>query len=385
MVRRHVVEDRVLAEVEADHLRHVRIDRLVVCDPGADGVRERHVPGSVCVQQPRHAEQAVLPEGERVEEVVVDAPVDDVDALHATGRAVEDAVAMHDEIPRLDDLDAHLAPEERVLEVGGVVRAGREEDDARLAPRRSRRHGAERLEQLAWILVDRAHAVAVEERGEDALERLAALEHVAHPRRGAEVVLQHEVPAIAVAHEVDAADVGVDIAGDVEADHLPPEVARAEDEVGRHDPGLEDLLAVVDVGEEEVQRAQPLHEAALDHLPLVRGNDPWHEIEREDPVGACVVAVDGEPDALGEEEGVRDPDPLVELARAHCREALREQPVVHPRMLRGLEHLVEERSHVVAGGQAAVGPGCDIGSNHGAVCVHPAPFTSVPVAAVATD
>ena len=40
-----------------------------------------------------------------------------------------------------------------------------------------------------------------------------------------------------------------------------------------------------------------------------------------------------------------------------------------------LEHLVEERSEVVAGGQAAVGPGCDIGSDHGAVRVHPAPFT----------
>ena len=49
---------------------------------------------------------------------------------------------------------------------------------------------------------------------------------------------------------------------------------------------------------------------------------------------------------------------------------------MRPRPARTLEHLVEERSEVVAGGQAAVGPGCDIGSDHGAVCVHPAPFTS---------
>ena len=62
---------------------------------------------------------------------------------------------------------------------------------------------------------------------------------------------------------------GVDLAGDVEADHLAPEVARAEDEVGGHDPGFEDLLAVVDVGEEQVQRAHALDEAALDRLPLV--------------------------------------------------------------------------------------------------------------------
>ena len=61
-----------------------------------------------------------------------------------------------------------------------------------------------------------AHAVAVEEGREDALQRLAALEHVAHARRGAQVVLEHEVAAVAVADQVDAADVGVDVARDVE-------------------------------------------------------------------------------------------------------------------------------------------------------------------------
>ena len=169
---------------------------------------------------------------------------------------------------------------------------------------------------------------------------------------------------------------GVDVARDVEPDHLAPEVPRAEDEVGRHDPRLEDLLAVVDVGEEEVEGAEPLLETALDHLPLVGRHDPGHEVEREDAVGAGIVAVDREPDALREEERVRDPDPLSELGCAHRREALREQAVMRPRLAWTFEHLIEERSEVVAGGQAAVGPGCDIGSDHGAVCVHPAPFTS---------
>jgi hypothetical protein len=39
----HVVEDRLLAEVELDHLRHVGVDRLVVGHAGADGVGQRHV------------------------------------------------------------------------------------------------------------------------------------------------------------------------------------------------------------------------------------------------------------------------------------------------------------------------------------------------------
>ena len=103
---------------------HERIDRLVVGDAGADRVGERDVAGAVGVQQPRHAEQAVGPEGERVEEVVVDAPVDDVDALQPARRAHEDAVPVDDEVARLDELDAHLPREERVLEVRRVVDAG---------------------------------------------------------------------------------------------------------------------------------------------------------------------------------------------------------------------------------------------------------------------
>ncbi len=274
---------------------------------------------------------------------------------------------MDDEVARLDDLDAHLPAQERVLEVGRVVCSGGEEDDARLAAGGSRRNGAQRLEERARVVVDRADAVVVEQRREDPLQRLAALEHVADARRRAQVVLQHEVAAVAVANQVDAADVRVDATGNVEADHLAAEVARAEDELGRDDAGLEDLLAVVDVGEEEVERAQPLLEAPLDRLPLVRRHDARHEIEREDAVGALVVAVHREADSLVEEERVGDPDPLLEPVGAHRGEPLCERLVVRPRETRALEHLVEERSEVVAGGQAAVGPGCDFGSDHGAV------------------
>ena len=118
-----MVEDRLLAEVEADHLGHVRVDRLVVGDAGADRVRERDVAGAVGVHQARHAEQAVVAEDERVEEVVVDAAVDDVDPLQPARRAVKTRLSVHDEIAALDELDAHLAREERVLEVRRVVRA----------------------------------------------------------------------------------------------------------------------------------------------------------------------------------------------------------------------------------------------------------------------
>jgi len=93
------------------------VDRLVVGDAGADGVGERDGAGAVGAHQPGHAEHGVRAELERVDEVVVEAAVDGVHALQAMRRAhVEDVVA-HDEVGCLDELDAHLAREERVLRV----------------------------------------------------------------------------------------------------------------------------------------------------------------------------------------------------------------------------------------------------------------------------
>ena len=37
-----IAEDRLFAEVKADHLRDVRIDRFVVSHPGADGVGQHY-------------------------------------------------------------------------------------------------------------------------------------------------------------------------------------------------------------------------------------------------------------------------------------------------------------------------------------------------------
>ena len=78
-VRRHVAEDRLLAEVVADDLGHVVVDDLVVGDARADRVRERDVARAHGAEQPGDAEHRLGAEGERVEELVVDAAVDHVD------------------------------------------------------------------------------------------------------------------------------------------------------------------------------------------------------------------------------------------------------------------------------------------------------------------
>ena len=88
----------------------------------------------------------------------------------------------------------------------------------------------------------------------------------------------------------------VDAARGLHSDHLAAEVPRAEDELRRDEAFREDPLLHVEVGEEAVERRDPLLEAVLDVCPLLGRDDPRDEVEREDPVGSLVFAVDREAD-----------------------------------------------------------------------------------------
>ena len=99
--------------------------------------------------------------------------------------------------------------------------------------------------------------------------------------------------------------------------------------------------------EEEVERAHALDQPALEPLPLLAGNHPRDQVEREDPLDPLLLAVDREADALVDERQLDRTPPLLELVGAEPAELLRERPVVRPRLPGRREHLVEERSRVV--------------------------------------
>ena len=218
-----------------------------------------------------------------IEVVVVDAPVDDVDALLARGRAHEDALVAAHEVATLDQLDAHLAREERVLEVRRVVQTRREHDDARLVDTR-RRGVAQRLEEMLRVVGDTTDAVAGEQLGEHVRHRPPVLHDVGDPRRRAQVVLEHPEGAGVVADEVDPGDVDAHAPGRLDAGDAAVEVLRAGDEPARHDAVGQDLAGAVHVGEEALERQHPLAHARLDPDPLRLVDDPRHEVERERPL-----------------------------------------------------------------------------------------------------
>ncbi len=300
-----ILEDGRAAGIEFDDLGHVAVDGLVVGDAGARRVDDGDATGPIEIEETGNAEHGIGPECQRVEESVVDAAVDDVDLAQALRRLHHQAVADNDEVLALDQLDAHAVGEESVLEVGAVVLAGRQHGDRRLAVEMRRRDAFERRAQVLRIALHRRNAVAAEEIREHVHHRLAVLQHVGDAGRRARVVLEHEELVLGRAHDVDADDVGVDAARRLDIDHLGQECLVLDDQVLRDAPGLEDLLAVIDVVDEGVERAHALLDAGGEAAPLGGREHARDDVERDEAFAPVLAAVDGEGDAGAPEQGLR--------------------------------------------------------------------------------
>src|SRR5207253_8748149 len=96
LVGRYVVENRLLGQIETDHLGHEGIDRLVVGDSGADRVGKRHLARPVGRKQSWHTEHRVRPERERIQKIVVDPAVDHVHPLRTACGAHENRVVLYE-------------------------------------------------------------------------------------------------------------------------------------------------------------------------------------------------------------------------------------------------------------------------------------------------
>ena len=90
-------------------------------------------------------------------------------------------------------------------------------------------------------------------------------------------------------------------------------MAGAHDLGGRHDLVPHDLLLVVKVVEEQVQRGDPLHEPRLYLRPLLRGYDPGNQVKGEYALRALGVVVDGERDSPLEKRQVHHGAALFEF------------------------------------------------------------------------
>ena len=282
----------------------------------------------------------------RVEEVVVDAAVDDIDPFLTVGRAHPHLSPADDEVAALDELDAHHPCEEGVLEVGAVVDAGGEDDDGRLrGPLRRRR--PQGLEEPPGVVVHRTDAHRREGLGEDIGHRAAVGDDVRDPGRDPDIVLEDPEGPLLVPDEVDAADVRAHTVRRAESGDGAVVVARGRDELPRDDAVLDGprqpMRPGVDVVEEGLEHLDPLGHALLHRLPGVRVDDPRDGIEGEGALLPGVV----EGHALLEEHPRERVGPLLESLGVHGPQGVVDRLVGRAGVSPFVQHLVPGRTTCV--------------------------------------
>ncbi len=129
---------------------------------------------------------------------------------------------------------------------------------------------------------------------------------------------------------------------------------RAQDQRGRDDFVLQDLLVAVDIADKKVQSRDALDQPGLDLLPFISGNDARNEIEGENPFGSLVVIVDGERHAPAKEGQFHGGPPVLKILRRLLQESPGQKPVMRADVgpVSG-EHFIEERFGFVRGRQDA--------------------------------
>ncbi len=90
----------------------------------------------------------------------------------------------------------------------------------------------------------------------------------------------------------------VDIARHLEVNEFLAEVTGGEDVVRGDRAILQDVLLMIDVVEEKVERGDALNQTSFQVLPFAGGDDSRNHVEREDTFGSLGIAVDIEGDAL---------------------------------------------------------------------------------------
>ena len=169
---------------------------------------------------------------------------------------------------------------------------------------RARRHRMKHLAEQLGVGIDRSHRKRLEQFRTEPKHRLPILEHVGNARGRANIVLEHPVFVGAGAHQVDAANVGVDAMRWTRARAGDAILAVAEYDVGRDRAVGEDASRAVDVVDEGVDRSHPLLEPSREIVPFARGEDARDDVERDDPLGCFLVAIDGEGNAEASEGGL---------------------------------------------------------------------------------
>ena len=344
--RRHIGQQRLLTRIKLHNLGHIAVQRLVIGNAGARRVGDGDAPGAIDVEDAGDAQHRIGPEIQRIKIVVVNAAIDDVDRLVAARRAHRDAPVDDAQIAPFDQFNPHLVRQKAVFEIGGVENARRQYDHGWRARTGGRRAGGERAAQPSGIVADLAHRNPAEQFGKHLEHGFPVFQHIADPRRGPGIVLEHIKVIRPGAHNVGADDMGIDAAGRIDADHLGQKRLILGDHRGRNASGAQDFLAVIDVVQEGVDRAHALFNALGQPSPFARRHDARDNIERDQPLVGLGRAIDVEGDAGLAKKGLGLCRLAAQMVGLLARKPFREVAIGVKRCAAGAQHFVKGKSVV---------------------------------------
>ncbi len=203
---RRIGDEQLLAEQTLAHRRQIRAEAAVLRDGRAERIAHELRRLAAGLHETGRPAIARIVELQRIGLAAVDAAHDEIDALQAFERLQEDAVASGAQVAALDQQVAEIARQVGVTEVVVVVRAWRQQRDARIAaPGKHRQVGLHTLEEGR-----EAHAVAgLEQVAGDVRVHDTIGERIADAGRRLGVIVDDAPAAIGLACEVDGVELQV--------------------------------------------------------------------------------------------------------------------------------------------------------------------------------
>ena len=182
-----------------------------------------------------------------------------------------------------------------MLEIGLVVRSGREHDDVRRTAVR-RRAREQDLSQLVKERRQRVDAQRVKRVRQHARHDGAVLECVADAGRRLRARADDPPFPVGAACEIERHEMQKDAVGGTNTVAGAQETRMPEDEGRRHESFAQQRLRAVDVGRDGVQQPRSLPEAAREPLPLVRLDDQREDVEAP----RALPSISGRVDVVGD-------------------------------------------------------------------------------------
>ena len=272
-------------------------------------VGHQQVAGAHRLQQAGHTQARFGAHLQRVEKGVVD-PLDE--AVHrpqAVQRLQVQAAPAHRQIAAFDQRQAQVAREVGVLEVGLVVRPGREQRDVRVLAGRA--GGLDALDEAAVSGRQAAHVHALEGIGELGRDGRAVFQQVAQARGRLRALRHHPPIALGSARQIEGDDVQVRAAHHRHAVHGAQVVRVALHQRGGQQAVLQQAALAVGVAHHGFKHLHALQHAGFNGLPVAGRDQQRKQIERPRPLQVGLVGVNVVGDAV-----------FAQLARQACGAAV---------------------------------------------------------------